>query len=135
GGDIRELRPEVRSRGSLDVVGSDAVDDDADLLDGADAPEEELLTGKPARHTARVLEAELHPALREIADPLELGVGDALVAQASDLAQHRCGDLRRFRGGEARVDDEMAGVGVVRVVAVDVIREPALLAQLEEEPA
>ena len=134
-GDIRELRPQVLLRRALDVFGADAVDDVADLLDGANAIEEELLAREPVRDAARVLEPELETSFVEVAHTLELVRGHDLIAEAGDLRERGFDDFADAVGRDARVDDLVARVDVVRRERVHVVRERALLAELEEEPA
>src|SRR4029077_20089567 len=113
----------------------DAVDDRGDLLDRTNTSEEELLPGEPTRHAAGVLEAKLEAALREVADAFDLDVGHELLSEALHFSHDRLQDLGAVLRREARVHDEVPSIGVVRAVAVHVVREAALLSQLEKEPA
>src|SRR5438105_11181337 len=134
-GEVRELRTEILAGDTLDVGRSDAVDDRLDLLYRSHTTEEELLPREPSGYTTRVLKSQFETALREIAHALDLRIGHDLVAESGHLSHDRLQHLGAVLRREARVDDEVARVGVVRLVTVDVVRETALFAELEEQPA
>ena len=89
---------------------------------------------QPPIRAAGRLEPEHHPALDVLLGALELVVGDALVAEPRELAADDLAGLGDVLGAGADVHRDDAAVDELLRVGADRVGEPALLADLAEEP-
>ncbi len=118
-----------------DVVGADRLDRLERLVEGQDAVVERLLATDPRREVAGVV----HPQL-ETAGQVRLGLGqlvgrDLVVAQPGQLGEDGLERRLELVGVDAGVDAERADVRVLGDPRSDVVGQPELLADRQEEAA
>src|SRR5712691_9541899 len=116
------------------VVGGDGIDLRDRLVDVLDAAGQRLLTSIPGGHGVGAFHLQQQATLVELLGLGELRLVDRLVAQAALLA---CDGDNRTRGLPrlgAGVDAEHTRVVHLVDVRVNVVGEPQLLANLEEQP-
>src|SRR6478609_6757814 len=124
----RELAREL-----ADVVGGHGPDRVERLLEAQELAVDELRLAEAAHARARVLEAE-DEAARELADAaVQLGLRDAVVREAVELAVQERGDLVDLRRRAAGVEAERADAAVPGREGVRRVGEAALLADPLEE--
>src|SRR5207237_6075384 len=88
----------------------------------------------PAADVAGVFHAQHETALGELPSLGELFSRGAVLAQAAELGEDDDKGSDGVLGVDAGIDVKGAGVEEVGGVAMDVVDETALLAQLDEEP-
>ena len=133
GGRERLGREELRRR-FRDLVGLHGLDPPEDLLDGDDLGVRDERLPEARHAVGRALEREQHPPFEVLLRALELAWPEVPRRDVLELGRGDREALGEVVLAGADVDPDLAGLGVLRAVAVDAVGHPALLADLLEEP-